>query len=200
LTPFSASVSKKIEEVLALKLPVSMIAPSHGVIWRKDPLQIVTKYQEWASQQPEKAAVVVYSSMWNATRLMAESVGEGLSSEGVANKVFRMPTADVNDVVAEVFKARAVIVGSSTHNQGVLPSITALIEELRTLKFRNKIGAAFGSYGWSGESVKIIEEHLAQSKIAKAAEGVLVKWHPGAQDIARCRELGAQVAKAVKAG
>ncbi|OGO38324.1 MAG: MBL fold hydrolase [Chloroflexi bacterium RBG_16_57_8] len=200
LTPFSAAVSRKIEDVLALNLPVNVIAPSHGVIWRKDPLQIVKKYREWAAQQPEKTAVVIYSSMWDATRHMAEAIGEGLFLENVPHKIFRMPITDVNDVVAEVFKARAIIVGSSTHKQGLLPSITAVLEDLRTLKFRNKIGAAFGSYGWSGESVKIIEEHLAQSKIQKAADGVLVKWQPRPEDLAKCRELGAQVGQAIKQG
>jgi flavorubredoxin len=198
LNPFSAAVSRKIDEVLALNLPVNMIAPSHGIIWRKDPLQIVRRYQEWAAQRPQKTAVIIYSSMWDATRRMAEAIGEGLLSEQVPYEIFRMPVSDTNDVVAEVFKARAVIVGSSTHNGGLLPSMAAVLEELRTLKFKNKIGAAFGSYGWSGESVKLIEEHLVQSKIEKAADGLLAKWQPGPEDLARCRELGARVAKAIK--
>ena len=165
LTPFSSLVTKKIEEVLALKLPVSMIAPSHGVIWRKDPLQIVKKYQEWAAQVPEKTAVILYDSMWDGTRHMAEAIGEGLAAEGIPYQTFYMATADRNDVITEIFKAKAVIVGSPTFNQGLLPTITPILEDLKGLKFQNKIGAAFGCYGWSGESVKIIEEHLAQCKI-----------------------------------
>jgi len=198
LTPFSAAVSKKIDEVLALGLPVNIIAPSHGVVWRKEPLQIVRKYQEWASQKPEDTAVIVYSSMWNGTMMMAGAVAEGLRAEAVPYRVFRMPEADRNDVVAEIFKAKAVIVGSPTFNGGPLPSISPLLEDIRGLKFRNKIGAAFGSYGWSGEAVKLIEEHLTQCKIIKAAEGVLAKWQPKGEDLVRCRELGVQVARAVK--
>ena len=76
-------VSKKIEEVLALNLPVNMIAPSHGIIWRKEPLQIVKKYQEWAAQVPEKTAVILYDSMWDGTRHMAEAIGEGLAAENI---------------------------------------------------------------------------------------------------------------------
>lgn len=200
ITPFSAAASKKIEEVLGLKLPINMIAPSHGVIWRKEPIQIVDKYREWTAQKPAKSAIVIFSSMWGSTRAMSEAIGEGLLSEAVPHKIFPMPVSDVNDVVAEIFKARAVIVGSSTHNGGLLPSMAPVLEELRTLKFRNKIGAAFGSYGWSGESVKTIEEHLAESKVQKVAEGVLVKWRPRPEDLAKCRELGVQVAKAVKQG
>jgi anaerobic nitric oxide reductase flavorubredoxin len=200
ITPFSAIVLKKIEEVLALNLPIDIIAPAHGVIWRKDPLQIVKKYQEWASQKPEKSAVILYDTMWNATQHMAEAIGEGLAAEGVPYKLFHMAVSDHNDVVVEIFKSKAVIIGSPTHNQGLLPSITPILEVLRGMKFQNKIGAAFGSYGWSGESVKLIEEHLTKCKIPLAAEGVRAKWQPGTDDLAKCRELGQKVGRAVKAG
>ena len=198
LTPFSGAVLRKISDVLALNLPVSMIAPSHGIIWRKDPLQIVNKYKEWASQVPEKTAVIVFDTMWDATRSMAEAVGEGLTSEGVPYKSYYVSVSDRNDVIAEIFKAKAIVLGSPTFNGGLLPQITPILEDIKGLKFQNKIGAAFGSYGWSGESVKIIEEHLAQSKIAKAADGVLAKWQPKLEDLAKCRELGAQVGRGVK--
>jgi anaerobic nitric oxide reductase flavorubredoxin len=197
LTPFSSLVTRKIEEVLALKLPVKMIAPSHGVIWRQDPLQIVKKYQEWAAQVPEKSAVILYDTMWEGTRRMAEAVGEGLAAEGVPNKIFAMAISDRNDAITEVFKAKAVIVGSPTLNQGLLPTITPILEDLRGLKFQRKIGAAFGSYGWSGESVKLIEEHLQRCKIPLAAQGVRAKWQPKAADLEECRKLGRAVAKAV---
>jgi len=94
LTPFSAQVARKIEEVLALNLPVSMIAPSHGVIWRKDPSQIIKKYQEWAAQVPQKTAIIIYDTMWEATRRMAEAVGEGLMAEGVPHKTFYLPVSE----------------------------------------------------------------------------------------------------------
>ena len=198
LTPFSSLVTKKIDEVLSLKVPVSMIAPSHGVIWRTNPIQIVKKYQEWAAQVPEKTAVIIYDSMWDGTRRMAEAIGEGLAANGVPYKTFYLPTSDRNDVVAEILKTEAIIIGSPTFNQGLLPTITPILEDLRGLRFQNKIGAAFGSYGWSGESVKLIEEHLARCKIPVVAEGVRAKWQPKPEDLGRCRELGSAVAKAVK--
>jgi flavorubredoxin len=199
LTPFSPLVTKKIEEVLALGLPVDMIAPSHGVIWRKDPLQIVRKYQEWAAQVPEKRAVILYDTMWQATRRMAEAVGDGLAAEGVPYKILHMAVTDRNDALVEVFRSKAVLVGSSTVNNGLLPSLMPILEEIKGLKFKNKIGAAFGSYGWSGEGVKLIEQHLAACKIPPAAPGVLAKWQPTADDLEKCRALGRAVAKAVLA-
>jgi anaerobic nitric oxide reductase flavorubredoxin len=198
LTPFSPMVSRKIEEVLALNLPVDIIAPSHGVIWRDNPIQIVKKYQDWASQKPENSAVILYDTMWEGTRRMAEAIGQGIAAEGIRYKIVHAGISDRNDLVADIFKTKAVIVGSPTFNQGVLPSITPILEDLRGLKFQNKIGAAFGSYGWSGESLAIIQEHLNRCKIPIVTEGVKAKWQPKEEDLVRCKELGQKVAQAVK--
>ncbi len=197
LTPFSKLVAKKIDEVLSLNLPVDIIAPSHGVIWRKDPIQIVEKYQEWAAQKPQKKAVVLYDTMWQATRRMAEAIADGLAAEGVEHKLFHMALADRNDVITEIFQAKAIIIGSPTLNRGLLPTITPILEDLKGLRFQNKIGAAFGSYGWSGECVKIIEEHFGKCGIPVVAEGVLAKWQPSAEDLANCANLGRKIADAV---
>lgn len=194
LTPFSRLVLKKIDEVLALSLPVDMIAPSHGVIWRQDPLQIIKAYQKWASQKPDKSAVILFDTMWDATRHMAEAIGEGLLSEGVPHKLFHIAVSDRNDVITEVFKAKGIIIGSPTFNNGLLPTLMPILEDLKGLGFQNKVGAAFGSYGWSGEGVKIIEEHFNKCKIPVVREGVLAKWQPTADDLAKCRELGQAVA------
>ena len=199
LTPFSKQVEKKIEELLSLGLPVDVIAPSHGVIWRDEPLQIVEKYRDWAAQQPEARAAVIYDTMWNGTRRMAEAVGEGLVSEGVPYKLLHAATTDRNDLLVDVFKARTVAVGSPTFNGGLLPSIAPVCEDLRGLKFRNKLGAAFGSYGWSGEAPKLIEEHLDQAGIKVVAEAVSCKWQPTEEDLERCRELGRELARATTA-
>ncbi len=198
LTPFSPLVLRKIDEVLALNLPVDIIAPSHGVIWRSDPLQIVNKYREWASQVPDKSAVILFDTMWQGTRKMAEAIGDGLAKEGVQNKIFPMAQSDRNDVITEIFKAKAVVVGSPTLNNGLLPTIMPILEDLRGLRFQNKIGAAFGSYGWSGESVGIIEEHLKKCKIPCFCPGVKAKWQPKPPDLAACEALGRSIAEEVK--
>jgi flavorubredoxin len=190
LTPFSKMVLSKIDEVLALKLPVEMIAPSHGVIWRKNPLQIVEKYRQWAEQKPNKTAVILYDTMWNATRRMAEAIGDGFADRGVDHKLLHAAVDDRNDALVEVFKAKTLVVGSPTFNNGLLPSITPLLSDIKGLKFQNKIGAAFGSYGWSGEGVKIIEEHLAASRIPVVREGLKCKWQPRAEDLEACRNFG----------
>ncbi len=196
LTPFSALVAKKIDQLLGLELPVEIIAPSHGVIWRDDPMQIVEKYRKWAAQEPEPRAVILYDTMWQATRRMAEAISEGLAAEGVDNKVLHMAVTDRNDALVEVFKARTVVIGSPTVNNGVLPTITPLLEDLRGLKFRNKLGAAFGSYGWSGESVNLIEDHMDKCGIPLVRDGIKCQWQPGEDDLVACRQFGAELARA----
>ncbi|MBM4031351.1 MAG: MBL fold metallo-hydrolase [Planctomycetes bacterium] len=198
LTPFSHLVTKKIEEVVALNLPVDIIAPSHGVLWRKEPLQIVYKYLEWAAQKPEPRAAVVFDTMWNGTRKMAEAIGDGLADEGVPYKLLHAAVTDRNDLLVEVFKARTVVVGSPTMNNGLLPSIEPVLGEMKGLKFKNKLGAAFGTYGWSGECVKLIEHHLEESKIPVIRPGIRAKWQPKPADLEACRAFGREIAQATK--
>jgi len=198
LTPYSKLVSKKIDEVVGLNLPVDIIAPSHGVIWRKDPLQIVTKYAEWAEQIPDERAVIVYDTMWGGTRQMAEAIGDGLADEGVDNKVYHAVTADRNDTLSEIFKAKTIIVGSPTLNNGLLPTIWPVLQDLKGLKFKNKIAAAFGTYGWSGECVNIIEDHLLSCGFEVPIDGIKFQWQPTTENIERCREFGREVGRATK--
>lgn len=199
LTPFSSLVLKKIDELLALNLPVDMIAPSHGIIWRQDPLQIVRQYQQWARQQADPRAVIVYDTMWQATRKMADAIGEGLADGGVDHKVFHAVTSDRNDMLAEIFKARAVIVGSPTLNNGVLPTIWPLLHDMKGLKFKHKLGGVFGTYGWSGEGNGIIEAHLKDCKFALPLPSIRCKWQPDAEVLANCRAYGRKLAEAILA-
>jgi flavorubredoxin len=199
LTPYSEQVLRKIDEVLALNLPVDVIAPSHGVIWRKAPLQIVRKYQEWAGQAGEKRVVVLYDTMWNATRKMAEALGEGVAESGLPYKLLHLALSDRSDTITEIFRSRGLAIGSPTLNRGVLPTVAPILEDLRGLRFKNKLGAAFGSSGWGpGESVKQIEEAFGKAGIALAAPGVSARWQPRAEDLDKCRQLGRALAAAVK--
>ncbi len=199
LTPFSNRVGPKIDEVLALNVPVDIIAPSHGIIWRKDPLQIVNRYREWAAQKPEPRAVVLFDTMWNATRRMAEAIGDGLAESGVDYKILNMSATDRNDALVQVFRSRTILIGSPTLNNGVLPTISPILIDLKGLRFANKVGAAFGSYGWSGESLKLINQHFTDCKIPLIHDGIQCKWQPTAEDLERCRQFGREVGDKTKA-
>jgi flavorubredoxin len=198
LTPFSDLVIRKIDEFKKLNITVDIIAPSHGIIWRKDPLQIVNKYYEWATQKNDGSVVIIYDTMWNATEKMAKAISEGLEMEGVKFKLFNMAVSDRNDVLTEVFKTKGIIIGSPTLNNGLLPTIKPILEDLKGLKFKNKVGAAFGSYGWSGENVKLIEENLEKARIKKLQDGIKIKWQPTKEELEKCVEFGRNFAKGLR--
>lgn len=198
LTPFSDLVIKKIDEFKKLNIPVDIIAPSHGIIWRKNPLRIVEKYYEWASGKNDGSVVIIYDTMWHATEKMALAIGEGLEKEGVKFKLFNMAVCDRNDVLTEVFKAKGILIGSPVLNNGLLPTLKPILEDLKGLKFKNKVGAAFGSYGWSGENVKLIEENLEKARIKILQEGIKFKWQPTKEELERCVEFGRSFAKGLR--
>lgn len=192
LTPFSKFVVSKIEEVVALNIPIDMICPSHGIIWRDNPLQIITKYMEWAKSYQENQVTIVYDTMWNGTRRMAEAIAEGIRSKDndIDVKLFNCAKRDKNDIITEIFKSKMVLVGSSTINNGILTAAAGILEMIKGLKFTNKKAAAFGSYGWSGESVKIITELLKEAKFDVVNEGIKELWNPDEEALERCREFG----------
>jgi flavorubredoxin len=192
LTPFSPMVIKKIKEVLSFDLPLDVICTSHGVIWRDKPEQIVEKYLKWADNYQENQITIVYDTMWNGTRVMAESIANGISaSDNEVNvKLFNLASTDKNDVITEIFKSKAILVGSPTINRGILVSVAGILEEIKGLKFRNKKAAAFGCYGWSGESTKIISEILESASFELVDNGIRVMWNPDGESLVKCIEYG----------
>ncbi len=198
LTPFSGFVEKKINEVLGLGLPIDVIATSHGVVWRKNPTQIVEKYLAWASGYRENQIAILYDTMWDGTRIMAEKIAQGIGeADGeVRVKLFNLAKTDKNDVITEVFKSRLVLVGSPTINKGVSEATAGILEVMEGLRFKNKKAAAFGTYGWSGESVDRISAHLEKAGFALVNKGIKCLWNPDSRSIEECAAFGKEIAKA----
>lgn len=202
LTPFSKFVENKINEILSFDLPVDMICPSHGVIWRDNPLQIVHKYMEWAKDYKENQITIIYDTMWNSTRKMAEKIAAGirLSDTDVTVKLFNCNSThtDKNDIITEVFKSKAIIVGSPTINKGILFSAAGILEMIKGLGFKNKKGAAFGSYGWSGENTKLISAELEHGGFDLLNEGLKVTWNPDDDSLIKCQDFGRSIGEMLK--
>lgn len=197
LTPFSKFVDKKIKEVLALNLPVDIICTSHGIIWRDDPTHIVNKYLEWANDYRENQITILYDTMWNGTRVMAENIATGIkSSDSSVNiKLFNIAKRDKNDIITEVFKSKGIAVGSPTINKGILTSVAGILEEIKGLRFVGKKATAFGSYGWSGESIKIILDVLEKSGFNVVDDGLKIMWNPDEENIKQCIEYGKKLSE-----
>jgi anaerobic nitric oxide reductase flavorubredoxin len=198
LTPFAPLIVKKVREVEAMNLPIKMIAPSHGVIWRREPLRIVKKYAEWADAYNEGSAVVIYDTMYQSTRRIAEAIAAGIESRGVACRLFNGSLSDVSDLIVEIFKAKGIIIGSCTVNNSYLRSISGILDEIAGHKFKNKIGAAFGSYGWSGEAHEKISRELESAGISVVQAPISFKYRPEPQDLEECFRFGCSFADRIK--
>jgi flavorubredoxin len=197
LSPFSALVEKKIKEVLALNLPIDVICTSHGVIWRNNPKQIIDTYLKWANKYKEDQITILYDTMWSGTRVMAEQIAKGITQAdpSVTIKLVNIGHSDKNDAMTEIFKSKAILVGSPTINKGILTAVASLLEELHGLGFKEKKAAAFGCYGWSGESVSLINDHLKAAGFTVVDEGLKVLWNPDETSRKSCVEYGRSLAK-----
>lgn len=200
LTPFNTFVDRKIKEFVSLNLPLDMICTSHGVVWRDNPLQIVTKYLEWSNNYQENQITVIYDSMWDGTRKMAEAIAQGIAEvdKEVVVKIFNASRGDKNDIITEAFKSKAILVGSPTINKGMLTGIAGILEEMRGMGFKNKKAAAFGAYGWSGEAVRMITERLKEGGFTVVNDGLRLLWNPDQQGIEGCVTFGREFVKGVQ--
>lgn len=197
---FSPLVQKLLANVRKMGLDIDMIAPDHGLIWRTFPNRIIEAYDSWSRQISKEKAVVVYDSMWQSTEKMAFAIASGLIQEGIEVKVMNLKLNHRSDIMTEVLDAKAVVVGSSTLNNGILPTMADILCYMKGLRPSNKIGAAFGSYGWSGEAVKQMTEALEEMKFKIVGEGMRVKFAPTHDDLIKCAELGRKVGKAIREG
>lgn len=200
LTPFSSHVSRKIEEIVALDLPIEMIAPSHGAIWRENPLQIVEKYAQWADNYQEDQITVVYDTMWEGTSKLAHTISRELSlaSPETRVKLYNISQSDKNEIMTEVFKSKAIALGSPTVLNDILQSVSGWMTFLQQLKFKNKKAAAFGCYGWTGESVGILKEKLAQAGFEVLDIEAKCLFNPEEEDLAQAKEVARALAEATK--
>lgn len=201
LLPYAQLIPKTLEKVKKAGIDPMVIAPDHGPIWREpeDIEHILNSYVQWAAQAPSAKAVVLYDTMWGSTELMARAISEGLENEGISVRLLSLKGAHRSDVATEVLEAGALIVGSPTINNNIFPTIADVMSYLKGLRPKNKIGAVFGSFGWSGESVKQLESILDEMKIERVADSVSVEYVPDRDTLTRCYELGITVGNKLSA-
>jgi flavorubredoxin len=194
---YSPLILKLVEKVTQMGLALKIICPDHGIIWREDPAKIVKAYVKWSEQVPAKKAVVVYDTMWHSTQKMAEAIVEGLKEAGVDARPMHLRACHRSDIVTELWDARAILVGSPTLNNGIYPTVGDFLTYLKGLKPKNKIAAAFGSYGWSGEAVKIINQELQDMKFELADPGLKIQYVPDGKALEACYAWGRKIGEAL---
>jgi flavorubredoxin len=194
---YAPRILKLLDEIRDLDLKIDMICPDHGVLWRREPERIIAAYERWSRQEKKRKAVVIYDTMWHSTEAMAHALCEGLISEGVDVTPMHLRRWHRSEVMTEVLDAGAVIVGSPTLNNGVFPTVMDMLTYMKGLKPMNKIAAAFGSYGWSGEAVKYLNEALVSMNMTLVDEGVRLPYVPDEEGLEACRELGRKTGRAL---
>ena len=197
LLPYAPLILKLVEQVTAMGLDIRMICPDHGILWRKDPGKIIDAYVRWSRQETARKAVIVYDTMWHSTEKMAHAIAAGLSEQGVAVHPMQLRKWDRSDIMTEVLDARAVVIGSPTLNNGLFPTLGDFLTYMKGLKPKNKIAAAFGSYGWSGEAVKLLTQELESMKFEVIDPGMKVQYVPDEKALADCFELGKKIGLAM---
>lgn len=199
LLPYSVLVQKLLAEVSNMGLKIDMIAPDHGLIWRSGVGKIIQAWDQWSRQVSIEKAVVIYDTMWHSTELMAQSIADGIASAGVHVMLMSLETCHRSDIMTELLDARAIVLGSATLNNGMLPRMADMIAYMKGLRPTGKIGAAFGSYGWGGEAPRLLDAFIAEMKFESAGECLRVNYVPSKDDLSKCVEFGSKIAAMVKA-
>jgi len=179
-------------------LPLKMIAPDNGPVWRRDIDLIVDLYASWAAQRPGRKAVIVYDTMWGSTAAMAKAIEDGLVAEGVRVKSMRLKENHRSNVATEMLGAGALVVGSPTLNNQMFPSVADMLTYLKGLKPKNLVGAAFGRYGWSEAAVRQLAEAMNDLQVKMVADPLSVQYVPDQEALIKCRELGRKIAQAIQ--
>jgi len=194
LLPYAPLILKLVKKVQDMGLPLKMLCPDHGIIWRQDPLKIVKAYVEWSEQKPKRKALVIYDTMWHSTEKMAQTLAEALGRCNVDAKPMHLRTCHRSDILTEVLDAGALLIGSPTLNNGLFPTVSDLLCYLKGLKPQNKVAAAFGSYGWSGEAIKLINQELEAMNFKIVDPGLRIQYVPTPADLETCQTLAEKIA------
>jgi len=197
LMPYAPLILKLVDTVTEMGLQIDTICPDHGIIWRKDPSKIINRYVRWSKMAPKRKALVIYDTMWHSTEAMAEAIVEALIQEGVNAKPMHLRSCHRSDIITDVLDAGAIIVGSPTLNNNIFPTVADFLTYMKGLKPQNKIAAPFGSFGWSGEAVKLVTKALEEMKFDVIDPGVRLQYVPDEKGLAACAALGKKIAQAL---
>jgi len=195
LMPFGGQVTQLFEKIAKLGLTFKIIAPDHGLIYRRHLDWVLSLYQKWAAGAPEPKALVIYDTMWHSTEMLAAALIQGLTDAGVEAQLHHLRSTHHSDIITEVLDAGLLLIGSPTLNNGLFPTVGQFLTYLKGLRPRNKAAAAFGSFGWSGEAVKLINQELEAMKLKLVHEGLKVKYIPDPEELKAARALGELLAR-----
>ena len=196
LWPFNMLVAAKLTAISKLNLNIELIAPSHGLVWRKHTTEIMQRYLYWSSHLCKNRVAVVYETMWHSTEKMARKIVNGITSEGVEAVLFDVTKNDRTDIASYMLDAKGWVFGSSTHDGEMLPVMAGFLHFLKGSKAKGRKSFAFGSYGWSGEATKDIENTI--SNVTSFDPSLRVVFNPTEEELNQCFEAGKAFALKIK--
>ena len=164
-------------------LDIDMIAPAHGVIWRSHIPAIMEAYALWSANEPENGAIVVYDSMWHSTEHMAKTIAEAFGDNGISTKLFDLKENHYSDIVPELLTSRYIAVGSPTLNNQMMPSVASFLCYLKGLSPKNREAVAFGSYGWGGQSIGLVEQELEACGFHICMDKIRINYIPSGEQL-----------------
>ena len=193
----SKPVLRAIEKLAGIEIEV--IAPSHGLVWRKDPGHIVELYARWARMEARPEVTVVFGSMYGFTARMAEAVARGAAGEGVPVRVLDAGRTHVSFLIREAWKRKGLIIGAPTYDTGIFPPVEYFLRLLERKRLRDRVAGLFGSFGWKGGSVEKMRERV-EALGWELVDAVAFRGAPAPEDLKKAEELGAAVARRVRSG
>jgi flavorubredoxin len=198
LMPFGSLIIRKIQELKQMGLSLNVIAPSHGVIWRSNPSRIVEAYLKWSRGIHKDKVVIVYDTMWGSTDKIARKIAQGIMKNEIAVKFYKLRASDLTEIVAEILDAKAVIVGSPTLNNTMLPSVSAFLTYITGLKPKGKLWAFFGSYGWAGGAIKKMTKIVKEAGFEAHDSALELQYVPTKEELEKCFSFGEEIAEKIK--
>jgi flavorubredoxin len=197
LWPLAPLILKKVDEVVKMGIPIDLIAPSHGLIWRKDPSRIIQAYVEWSQGKTAKKVLVIYDTMWGSTEKMAKAILKGLIDQGADARLLHLRSNHRSDIIEEMLEARGILLGSPTLNNGMFPTMGDFLTYMRGLRPKGKIFGLFGSHGWGGGAIKEMRRHLEIEKFEIWEKELPVQFIPNSEELSSAIQFGREFAKKV---
>ncbi len=195
LWPLAPLILKKVDEVVKMGIPIDMIGPSHGFIWRKDPNRIIQAYVEWSQGKAGKKILAIYDTMWGSTESIAKAILKGLVEEGAEAKLLHLRSNHRSDIIEEMLEAKGVLLGSPTLNNGMFPTVGDFLTYMKGLRPKGKFFGLFGSYGWGGGAIKEMRKSLEEEKFDVWEKELSVQYLPDQDELKRAIQFGREFAR-----
>jgi len=194
LWPLAPLILKKVDEVVKMGIPIDMIGPSHGLIWRTNPGRIIEAYVEWSQGKAHPKVLVIYDTMWGSTERLAKAILKGLVEAGVDARLLHLRSNHRSDIIEEMLEAKGVLLGSPTLNNGMFPTMGDFLTYMKGLKPKGKIFGFFSSHGWGGGAIKAMRRALEEEKFEIWEKELAVQFLPDSEELSRAIEFGKEFA------